>query len=440
MASRSINRILDKLEKTAHLTKDGREWLIAALDPFHDTDIALAGYPDVLTAATVVQLVKQQLQITVPTTGNGTVTAGSNWDCSIALTASCVPIVLGGNTNISGGQAGSFSAGGNFSVGGLIASSGPQGQNLWPITTATLVSANQQTLGPSAYVKGQGRVIGMGFEVVNTTAEINKQGQVTAWRIPTKWSLEQVYQGYATTPPVSSQVSVALNRFPPANIALAQLLYGSRSWAAAEGAYVVSRQNTEANPALLPSYQLQGFTTADNASGTLDTIFTQAALNLPPSGPADYYLPFDISGVHFTGLSFTTTLTVNVRWFIERIPGPLETDLVVLATASAPYDPVALELYCMCLREMPPGVMLKENPLGEWFSNVLSKVADWAPTIGSALNTVMPGAGLIGGMVGSASGGLSKMVGKKKKDKIPPGQHQVQPDSRSYPVSTPSYK
>jgi hypothetical protein len=125
-------------------------------------------------------------------------------------------------------------------------------------------------------------------------------------------------------------------------------------------------------------------------------------------------LPFDTSGVHFTGLSYTTTLTVNVRWLIERIPGPNEADLVVLATPSASYDSLALELYTRCVNDMPPGVMLSENPLGEWFRDALSKVSDWAPKVGNALGTFIPGASIIGNGVGMAAGAAKKMIKKTK--------------------------
>jgi len=94
---------------------------------------------------------------------------------------------------------------------------------------------------------------------------------------------------------------------------------------------------------------------------------------------------------------------VNVRWLIERMPGPTETDLVVLATPSAPFDPLALELYSRCIRDMPPGVPLSENPLGEWFANVLGKVSELAPVIGDAVGAFVPGASLIGKAVGAAA-------------------------------------
>jgi len=262
----------------------------------------------------------------------------------------------------------------------------------------------------SEYISGNCRIIGMGFEVVNTTAEINKQGQCMAYRLPNVVTVGDVFVPYATTPPVVSTTAYRFSRFPPASIAKAQLLFGSRSWAAEKGAYVVSRQSGEDNPVTQPSSLPLTYLTTDVNPGSTaimysnNNVITGVGQNWP-----DVYSPFDISGVYFTGLSYTTTLTVNVRWFIERMPGPKETDLVVLATPSSPYDPLALEIYTQCLREMPPAVMLSENPLGEWFRSALAKVADYAPRIGSLFGGI-PGVSLIGEGIGKGAGALRNWI------------------------------
>jgi hypothetical protein len=450
---RTIDAALDRLEASKGLTPEGRDWLIAALDPFHDSELTLAGYPDVLTASTVVQLVKQQLQITVPTTGPGTVTAGNNWDCDVVMWPMLAVHPVGISSIVSPvGIIATGAGGSGFDAGGLTVSAGPQGNGLWPTNTLNNTSATYTQLNPLPYIKGQGRVIGMGFEVVNTTAEINKQGQVTAWRQPTKWTPTSL--NVATTP--SQYVNGLTTRLPPSTIAQCQLLYGSRSWAAAEGAYVVSRQNGEDNPARIPSFQSSIYTSGDFASGVQDIVYTEnvaTTFNGSQVTNSDWYLPFDLSGVHFTGLSFATTLTVNVRWLIERIPGPLEADLVVLATPSCPYDPLALDIYCRCLRDMPPGVMLKENPLGEWFSKVLSTVGNIAPKIGDFLSPIIPAAGMIGKVVGGGANFVSNLntnaINKAKEKKMKKQTEDMKlteqkrvplSDSRSHPVATPHYR
>lgn len=412
--------MLDRMEKTTGLTTDGRDWLIAAVDPFHDRDLSLAGYPDLTTAATVVQLVKKSIQITVPTSGNGTVTSGANWDCSICLFPSSSQNSVSAYGTMTNAAAYTPTGTRVVFAGGLCVASGPQGASLWPSASDNAPAATYTGLGWNEYARGNVRVIGMGFEVVNTTANINKQGQVTAWRMPNINTPMSCYTNSGTTPNVAVPGPFNLSRFPPATLADAQLLFGSRSWAAEEGAYVVSRQTDTTNPMVQPTTVQTVYTGSDmDAANTGSVVLFSAAIpNQPYTRIA--FSNFDLSGVHFTGLSNATSMTVNVRWLIERMPGPQEMDLVVLATPSAPYDAVALELYTRCLRDMPPGVMLKENPLGEWFRQALSSAADFLPTLGAALNNALPGAGAIGGSLGTLAKTVANMI--KPKEENPQGQ------------------
>jgi len=71
-------RVLDKIGARLGLTEPGKEWLIAAVDPYHDAPVNCTGFPDVNEAASVVQVIKLSTAIAAPTA------AGSgNWDCHI---------------------------------------------------------------------------------------------------------------------------------------------------------------------------------------------------------------------------------------------------------------------------------------------------------------------------------------------------------------------
>jgi hypothetical protein len=414
--SRSINKALDKLERSAHLTPDGRNWLIAACDPFHDVDLSISGYPDVCSASTIVQLVKKQFTVSA---SEAVVTAGLNWDCNIVAWPTIANIVGGipglfanyNTINQNGAVIGGAALDAVYPYSGVIASGNVTGSSTWPtindfnpIDTYTFENA---VVCPE-YIAGQCRIVGMAFEVVNTTAQLYKQGQVTCWRQPTTYTQQQFNTNIATTPAFTQYRDYQVMRMPPGTLADAQLLYGSRSWEAAEGAYVVSRQSGMDNPFNQPTLLPFAATTTDfdaNGPFTGSDHYVIYTTGNGITGLAEPTLlaPYDTSGAYFTGLSPQTTLQVNVRWLIERMPAQAETDLVVLATPSAPYDPLALELYSQCMRDMPPGVMLSENPLGEWFANALGKVAEWAPQIGGFLGNFIPGAGLVGNAVGAAS-------------------------------------
>jgi len=418
---RKIDNILDSLEKHSSLTADGRAWLIAACDIFHDTDIQIAGYPDVNTSATVAQLIKKQIQIAAPTGIVG------NWDASIVMfpTLASITIPFINTLNNFGQITASAALANGFFAGGLVINSGATGGNLWPNSTTNAVAPANFTstfVDIHEYAKGDVRIIGMGFEVVNTTAALTKQGQVTAYRMPTVPTLTEV--SYLLALSAGNTVGFAAqpfynHRFPPSTIADAQLLYGSRSWAAAEGSYTVCRQNSEENRLQSPDYIQDGYFSLDSniAAGNFMFSTNQPGFAGFSGKPADIHAPFDLSGVHYTGLSPTTTLTVNVRWLIERSPSPQEPDIVVLATPSAAYDPLALELYTHCIGKMPPGVMLSENSLGDWFRSALSTVQKWAPKVGDFVGNFVPGAQLVGGAIGRGAEAVHDAFGRIR---VPP--------------------
>jgi len=426
--SRRINQLLDSLERSSTLSEDGRAWLIAAVDPFHDADLKLAGYPSLATGGSIVQLVKQQLQLSVPLAGNGIVTAGQNWDCSIVMFPNLnnTQIQSSSAVNIFGALSPGVTTNG-ISQGGITVSAAPQGVQLWPTATfnSGSVSVTNSSLNVLPYIKGPSRVIAMGFEVVNTTAPLTKQGQVTCWRQPVDFTPSQYSGTVATTPAVVSNITFLNTKYPPATLATAMLLDGSLSWDAAEGAYVVGRQNESSNPPKMPSFQRLAYVLGDLASGVNDTIHTSSFINGTPLELSDLYCPFDQSGAYFTGLSYTTTLTINYRVYIERFPSSLEPDLVVLATPTCILDELALEIYMHALTKMPPGCMLKENPLGEWFTKALTQVAEWAPKIGMGLAGVHPAAPMIGNLVGKLSNKVAKKVAKSKLIPLPDSRSKL---------------
>lgn len=66
---------LQSLADNHKITQDGKEWLTLALDPFHDYNKQVAGYPDADGSQTVVSC--YQYQTDVSSVG------GANWDCHI---------------------------------------------------------------------------------------------------------------------------------------------------------------------------------------------------------------------------------------------------------------------------------------------------------------------------------------------------------------------
>jgi len=296
---------------------------------------------------------------------------------------------------------------------------------------------------PANYASGYWRIVGVGLEVVNTTAQLYKGGSVVVYKSPAP------FQRSLCIVPFVGNFNCSSSTMPPTNVADATLYPNSKTWAAEDGCYLIATQNTIGNDYVSPVPGIGSLITPSSFTD-LDTGAGWAGYfpyfdppdddNVPIQSSLSTNLPFDISGAIFTGLNVNSSLTITARYYIERHPTIADPDLLVLARTPAPYDPIALEIYSRAMSELPVGVPVGENPMGEWFNDVISAVANWAPKIGNALQSVgVPLAGPIGNMVGgfaksqlvtrtiksSPKGGKTVTTtvssGKKKKKKFKKG-------------------
>lgn len=406
MSSREARRTLNDLEKISEgkvLTKDGKNWLIQATDPFHDTTVESTGYPDCDIAGSVVQVVKKSATFQCP----AEITTGT-WDAHIVQW----PVV---NNNI--GQkvtlkhsnfitTTSSPVATPYNIGGFTGMAGPSGQGLYGSSSICYPVVNIG-LDPK-FTEGTARVVGMGYEIINSTADIYKQGMCTVYRQPTPNINRRATYTYgtdATNLVRQGDFSAYVLPQPPSVLSEAVMLSGSKQWAAEEGCYNVATMNSLDNPphqpepiAILSVESENTVNYVGNAAAVISNINSVSVGTGTHYAPFSCHLaPFNMSGAYFTGLSLQTTLTLNVIFYVERFPTPFDTDLVVMAKPSPFYDPVAQELYCKAMCSMPAGVMVKENPFGEWFRDVVHNIAQHSGPVLSALSVVHPGFGLAAG-------------------------------------------
>lgn len=393
---------MDHLSRTTTLTEDGKNWLTAAIDPFHDLDIKVQGLPDMVLAPSVVQCVKQTMQISCP----ASVTSGT-WDCHLYtlpwLTATAMSSCTVYRNTL---QAGSLAAG--PTLGGLVAASVATGSD--SVVNSNAVPTQCLALADN-YVQGSARVIAAGFEVVNTTSKLNAQGQVIAYRQPQPAPRPSTY--FYASPAITTVLGAGSYSdvyAPPVNPAAALKLAGSRQWDAIKGSYNVCTFSSLDIPA-------DGDAWSDpimlfNPPGTS---LTGALIPTPVTGGSGGSLynptqtalyPMNTAGAYYTGLSLETTLSVTLNVYVERFPGALESDLSVLASPSPAYDITALQLYTHALRDMPPGVIQSANGFGDWFAGVAQKVGGAVSKIAGMFphpvaQAVSQGAGVVSSVAGS---------------------------------------
>lgn len=424
---------LDTLVKNRKLTREGQDWLRLALDPFHDYNRTIAGYPDTDGSQTLVSCYQYQLDLAAPAGVAG------NWDAHIFT----LPILesLPYNNVATGAEFNDYTldaAATNALTGPLTIRAGPAGSNLQPSqvmppnTTHTALPAGSA----EDLQRGITRILGMGFEVTNTTADMYKQGAVTVYRMPQ----------YRSHPAVCSleraahrgNISTIRIRDAPNTIAQVNLLKGTRTWSAAEGCYVVAAFSDVSNPLIPASPNMVIVDKSGDhelASFALASPYAiQGAANAPPNTSliavnATQTSPMDTSGAYFTGLSNSTTLTIKLKVYIERAPTHTEADLAVLATPSAGLDTRALELYSMAINQIPVGVTVAENGLGDWFRTVMSVVRKVAPTIGGVIGAYNPVAGQIIQTAGRVAGNFDDLAKKNTVKKKAKPKQQAKPRS-----------
>lgn len=363
---------LHKLVDGKILTPSGYDFLVAALDPMHDLQLRnLQGWPDLETAPSVVRCVKQSLTIKAPT---GT---AENWDCLISnwpWLASMTGQVVTRNQQVL-----NYPVGGTFPLGGVQA---------WFNTSGVPMNLNTGSIGQitldGAYTAGVSRVVGMGIEVINSTAEIYKQGQVTVFRLPQPDRDPQGYViGNTGSAATIQPLEVSVCNPPPISQAQAMIMCGSRQWRAADGCYLVVPFVGEENPPLgLEWVQPLVESSELSVNGNTGPVYTSTHTgansinaNILSFTPKKVY-PLHMAGAFFTGLSPQTTLTMTVNIYVETFPRPTD-DLAPLATPSAEFDPEALKIFSHAMGSLPVGVPADMNGFGDWFAGIVSKIGEW---------------------------------------------------------------
>jgi len=403
-------QFLNRIMNDGLISEQGKDWLIVKVDPFHDKQLKnLAGAPDAQTGASVVRFIKQSMTLQAPP---GTTT---NWDCHVIQwpwlmanqgansTGNFSPTPRVGQVMLPA----TLSTVQNGPVGGLQAFFVPPGDDL-QITQPPASSVQIGRLDvPQAYTEGVSRLLSMGFEVHNTTSQLNVQGSACVYRQMSNDNKDVSWTIVDTVgvTPNYTFFDGPLVRYPPSNLSEAMLLSGTRQWEAKEGCYCVAAffSAEDRATAVEPGCPVIGGDLAVDLEGVVNTTLVNMPIpSLATAGgtnvravPSFRVYNVHQSGAIFTGLSASTTLTVNWNVIIETFPDSSQQDILPLATPSGEYDPDALDLYTRIISELPVGVPVRENGLGDWFLSAVSEAAKFlGPTL---LAMPHPVAKVIGG-------------------------------------------
>lgn len=425
--------VLNQLVNQKKLSPAGRDWILLALDPFHDQKVHYEGYPDSHSALSNVQLLTSTTQLTFPGTSTGA------WDCMITnmpMSSSTYCDAAGwGAYGDDQGACTAILAIDTKEVVPLLTlhpvtiCSADAGETLWPHTSGWVPTNFESTGLPSVSVGNQyvpHRIIAWGYEIHNTTAEVYKQGTVTTGSVPVNPGLGERY--FTDDSTEFFQASTVEHSSPPRLLSEAIQYPNARQWEAKDGVYVtcmIGGVENEVYPV-----QNRAFMTAENsarginANGGLVTcptwheLFTDNDVWLFPKWARNDY---NMSFAYFTGLSHETTLTVTTKCYVEFFP--MQDDaLLPAATPSAPLDAKALALYSYAVNHLPPATKVGDNAKGTWFKWVSSILSEALPLVGLALDTVVPGAAVIGAAGGAAANAVGR--GRSRRRNPPAAQRK----------------
>jgi len=420
---RERNITLDALVQGKKITTEGADWFRLALDPFHDFNRPIAGYPDADGSHTVVSCFQHAYDLAKPA-------GATTWDAHIFT----LPITCGGVMNVmncTGATAQCQETAITADLGAINMITADPGESLFPDTPAWApVNGAVANIGFGSTANvGNSRIIGWGLEVVNTTAEMYKQGACTVYCQPQAPTLcNNLEVRNAADNKVGETCSTRLQS-PPSTVAEAVLLGGTQQWAAKDGCYLIVPQSRVENPIAsqsLISYhfcrdaQVGAGDAVVHAPSTFSGTQTGATpLHSDLWGLSAKIVPFNTVGAFFTGLSAETTLRIKVKCYVERTPCFTDASLCVLASPSAPYDGRALSLYSAVAGRMPIGTMVSNNASGDWWRMVLSVIKKVAVPIGLTLEPFVPGAAPVAGAVVAGIDAVEKIDDSKSKPQPP---------------------
>jgi len=416
------HKALERFSAKTGMTDEGRRWLIAAIDPFHDIALEVQGVPDRIVGKSITQCIKRQTTVSVTDAVRDVLITTDNQQRNTITTIATLELgFLDPTASVAGP-----------SNGGLMIQSVHTGAD--PLSTAASGYTATALSTGDQYQLEKSRVISRGFEVHNVTPELYKGGGITCFRqnqtdngfttligaqtAMGKKKSEKEKEKHSKKDVKDDAPSVANRLFAsqkfvfkdpaPRSISDATLLPGSQGWEASKGCYCVATQFSPENPPTYPSTDGIIWTTNDAGTASFDVNYPNVptSYDFPITGDfdiaGDYWvpkmgriIPFNTVGAYFTGLPVGTELTVFFNEWIERFPNQRDEELVVLAKPSACYDPIAIEAYAHIVKTMPVAMPAKANGLGDWFCDAVAGLIDfctdstWASSALGVLNSTM---------------------------------------------------
>lgn len=391
---------------TTNASKLGMQWCTAALDPFHDNTLLLAGMPDDTTGYSVVRVHNQSATLSSTVDGGYGYVAFNGGHGSATSDEVTMPYITGGRALV-----------------GRVASDGfgpicvIDGATVEPdVTALNTTYASRQYFGTTLDPAVPSRLIAIGIEVRDVTADLYKQGVIHCATANGAESHTMVNVDFSDSGDDTVYYGCPTIMGPAMSQSVATLTANPNVFTTASrnGVYATGRLLTPQKPVsnitgrgtYCPSV---GADSAVSAVGPqVSVIDYEAGWPLFWSG----FAPFEI---RISGMSASSVYSIKMRTVVEYFPDYSDLQMLGLASAACPPDPMALRHYWDTAARLPFGTEVKNNASGDWWRTVLKVLHTASP----ALDLFVPGLGKLArvgaGAILSIADRKKVIVGRRKK-------------------------
>jgi hypothetical protein len=359
-------RQITNFARKANMSLKGKVWMENCLDPFCDKERDVVGFPDNSNGRSYIK------KIPLGFTYNNT--SGGNEDLSAFIDTwaerqgiYAANWVVDGATTIKNQFVG-YTSQTTSEIGGIQFRKGASGTNLTADTWLGSMGISADELK-----EGRCRIVGMGLEATNSTAEIYKGGAVI------------VYQD-TQTELIESPAAIALggrswfdqkeSYSPPTQSGQALAIAGAKTWPASKGAYLVARMEKPENPPKGSKPELVGMLDYFvQTTGIWQSNNYSAGTNFCYPTTSNFKTGFKPCGLFFSGLPTGTEITFRGLIYLEVFPyfGSINQSL---SKPSVPMDIAAIESYSEVAKVLPAGVPVDENDFGDWLETIAQTLED----------------------------------------------------------------
>lgn len=363
------------------LTKDGEDWMVLALDPFHDFERSLEGMPDQIPDMSFVRHHVQTVSLTSPGAGGKlrVIWTGFHAPERLELTPLtsfwASPMVV---PEIA-----------NFGPLAILSATGADEPSLSSVFANNAAIVESLPTTPTADIPS--RLIGIGIEIHDTTAKLAQQGVIGVARIPGAYDSVDVPWGSIASEAeedVLTPCTLTVHREPcvPATRQVLSLQPSFLEWEASRGVYAVPEFVGPAKPAIFKvgladapdTYHFHPieYREAEEATPSRFVSFHSDSSTLPLACCArgGVQSGFEPLVIDLSGLAATSTFRLTFRTYVEYFPESNSGSALANATVSPPYDPTAFQLYHQAVLRLPSGVPVGLNAKGDWFRMVLRAI------------------------------------------------------------------